>query len=66
MRSYDDFEREVMAHQQQMLSELISTSPSRVRTHRRGHAVARVLRSVADRLDPEASRGPGREGPLAD
>lgn len=53
MRSYDDFEREVLAHQQQILSELSSTS--RVHTRRRGHGVARVLRSLADRLDPEAS-----------
>jgi hypothetical protein len=56
MRSYDDFEREVLAHQHQLLRELSSTSPSRVRTRRRGHAVARVLRSLADRLDPEATR----------
>jgi hypothetical protein len=62
MRSYDDFEREALAHQRELLRELSSPAPSRLRSHRRGHAVARVLRSVADRLDPETSydRGPGR------
>ncbi|MEA2683240.1 MAG: hypothetical protein QOK05_1568 [Chloroflexota bacterium] len=56
MRSYDDFEREVLAHQHQLLSELSSMSPARARTRRRGQTVARVLRSLADRLDPETSR----------
>jgi hypothetical protein len=58
MGTYDDFEREVMGRQHQMLTELCSPAPSvaRVGARRRGHRLARLLRSMADRLDPDSSR----------
>lgn len=57
MGTYDDFEREVMGRQQQVLCELGSGSHSRSRVHARprGNHVARLLRSLANRLDPDSA-----------